>query len=67
MSSFFRSFLANGWPIRLVLIPWLGIVPIVCAVVAGRRFATFRHPLSDAGDLLWVTGFVLFAWLLERF
>lgn len=64
MSTFVRTFIANGWPIRLVFIPWLGIVPIVCAAILTRAFATFRQPLSDGWHLLQVTGFALGAWFL---
>ena len=64
MSSFVRTFIANGWPIRLVFIPWLGIVPIVCAAVLARAFAASRQPLSSGWDLLQVSGFALLAWLV---
>ena len=64
MSSFVRSFIANGWPIRLVFIPWLGIMPIVCAAILTRQFATFREPFSNGWDLLLVSGFALYTWFL---
>ena len=64
MPSFLRSFIANGWPIRLVFIPWLGIVPIVCAAVLTRAFAASCRPLSDGWHLLQVIGFALLAWLV---
>ena len=64
MSAFLRSFIANGWPTRLVFIPWLGIAPIACAVLLARKFATFRQPLSSAADLFMVTGFAVYVWLV---